>query len=238
MNRISLAFTLGMATQAALAAAAAPPDPGRQRDGGPALDKKARPGTVVLPSAFQRERKVGITVSMGKGKRMRLGLLTGPRALSHTLPFGTSAPMRPLAGIEYDHRTDWGYANLKFGAMRNTNPLLGKFPSQHSLIRPANRTAFSSMSLGLALGPTWSLVGMASYGRTSAGSNELREMETVAATATAFSIGLAARDLLKKGDHMGIALIAPTRASGYANVDGTPGAPQGAALGARYSIDF
>jgi hypothetical protein len=236
MNRISLAFTLGMATQAAMAASAsaAPND----SNGNPVLDKKARPATVVLPSAFQRERKVGITVSVGKGKRLRLGLLTGPRALSHTLPFGTSAPLRPMAGVEYDQRTEWGFVNAKFGALRNTNPLLGKIQTDNSLWRPANRTAFSSLSLGLALSPKWALVGMASFGRTSAGRNEIGTADTVASTAAAFSIGLSARELLSKGDNIGIALIAPTRAAGFANVDGTPGAPHGAALGARYSIDF
>lgn len=232
MNRISLAFTLGMATQAAIAASSS------ERADVPAVDKKARPGTVVLPSAFQRERKVGITVSIGKGKRMRLGLLTGPRALSHTLPFGTSAPVRKMAGIEYDHRTGWGFANVKVGAMRDATSLDGKYRSEASLWKPGNRTAFSSLSVGYALDGTWALVGMASYGRTSSGRNDIGNVETTAARAAAFSIGLSARDLVRKGDNVGIALIAPTRASGFANVDGTPGSPHGAALGARYSIDF
>jgi hypothetical protein len=232
MNRISLAFTLGMATQAAMAAAVS------ERDNGPAADKKARPATVVLPGVWQKERKVGVTLSMGQGRRMRLGLLSGPRALSQTLPFGTSAPVRPLAGIEYDHRTDWGFANVKFGALRNTNPLLGKFQGDHSLWRPANRTAFTSISVGYALGPSLAVVGMASYGRTSAGRNEIENIDVTPSRAAAFSIGLSARDLVRRGDHAGIALIAPTRAVGFANVDGSPGAPQGAALGARYSIDF
>lgn len=232
MNRISLAFTLGMATQAAMAASIS------ERADKPVADKKVRPGTVVLPSAFQRERKVGITVSMGKGKRMRLGLLTGPRALSHTLPFGTSAPLRKMGGIEYDHRTDWGFANVKLGAMRDATSLDGRFRNEASLWRPGHRTAFSSLSIGYALDGTWALVGMASYGRTSAGHHEIGTVETTAARAAAFSIGLSARDLVRKGDNVGIALIAPTRATGFANVDGTPGAPQGAALGARYSIDF
>ena len=232
MNRISLAITLGMATQAAIAASAS------ERAEGPAVAKKVRPGTVVLPSAFQRERKVGVTVAMGKGKRMRLGLLTGPRALSHTLPFGTSAPVRKMAGIEYDHRTDWGFANVKVGAMRDATSPDGRFRNEASLWRPGNRTAFSSLSVGYALDGKWALVGMASYGRTSDGRNDIGNAETVAARAAAFSIGLSARDLVRKGDNVGIALIAPTRATGFANVDGTPGAPQGTALGARYSIDF
>jgi hypothetical protein len=233
MNRILLALTLGIATPAVLAVS-----PSTRGAAGPAADKKARPGTVVLPSAWQRERKVGVTLSMGKGKRMRLGLLTGPRALSHTLPFGTSAPLRKMAGIEYDQRTDWGYANVKFGAMRDANPLLGKTRHEPSLWRPANRTNFASLSLGLALDAKWALVGMASYGRTSAGYNDIGRVESTSARAAAFSVGLAARDLLRKGDNVGIALIAPTRATGFANVDGTPGFAQGAALGARYSIDF
>lgn len=232
MNKISLALTFGMATQAAFAANAV------ERPGGRAGDSKARPATVVLPDALQRERKVGLTLSMGKGRRMRLGLLSGPRALSHTLPFGTSAPLRTLAGIEYDQRLPWGFANVKIGALRTSNPLLGKAPTDHALMRPTNRTAFSSVSLGYALSPKLALVGMASYGRTSAGRNDIERIDTVAATAAAVSIGLARRDFMKKGDHAGIALIAPTRAVGFAHVDGSPGAPHGAALGARYSLDF
>lgn len=235
MNKFSLAFTFGMATQAALAA---PTAPASQRQPGPAVDKKARPATVVLPSALQRERKVGLTLSMGKGRRMRLGLLTGPRALKQSLPFGTSAPARQLAGVEYDHRTNWGYTNLRFGALRNGNPLLGKARHDNSLIKPADRTTFSSISVGYALGPKLDLVGTAAFGRTSGARNDFDGIDTVRASAGVLSIGLSSRDLIARGDFAGIALIAPTRAVGFANVDGSPGAPHGVALGARYSIHF
>ena len=83
MNRISLAITLGMATQAAIAGSIGD----RSRESDAVQDKKVRPAKGVLPDGLQRERKVGWTLGVGKGKRLRIGLLSGRRALSQTLPF-------------------------------------------------------------------------------------------------------------------------------------------------------
>ena len=232
MNKISLALTLGLASQAAIAASLS------ERDAAPAPGKQARPAVVLLPSALQHERKVGWTLAMGEGRRLRLGLLSGRSAMSHSLPFGGSAPARSQAGLEFDQKLEWGFANIKVGTLRNGNPLLGK-SQPDSPWAMATRTTFSSVSMGYSLTPSLALVGMLSFGRTSGVRNAAtpgNELEPAAAAA--ISIGLSRRHLLAKGDQLGFAIIVPTRAAGVAYVDGTPGAPQGVGMGARYSIGF
>ena len=104
--------------------------------------------------------------------------------------------------------------------------------------RPDNRTSFGSMSLGYQLTPSLSLVGMASFGRTSPMRDRLGRYMGAHSHAAAFSLGLSAENLLGRGDRAGIALIAPTHAVGFANVDGSPGLPHGLAVGARYQFEF
>lgn len=232
MNKISLALTLGLASQAAMAASP------NERAAVPPSGKQARPAVVLLPGALQRERKVGWTLAMGEGRRLRLGLLSGRSAMSHNLPFGGAAPARSLAGLEFDQKLEWGFANIKFGTLRNGNPLLGRNQAE-SPWSMATRTTFSSVSMGYSLTPSLALVGMASFGRTSGVRNAATPGNEVApAAAAAISIGLSSRHLLAKGDQLGFAIIMPTRGAGVAYVDGTPGAPQGVGIGARYSIGF
>jgi hypothetical protein len=234
MNKFLLTASLGSAFQVAMAAPAAqPPD----RPQLTVVPREAA-GIVVLPTALRRQRPVGRTWAMGEGRRLRLGLMTGRAAFSDLLPLGASAPGRVLAGAEFDQKLDWGYANIKIGTIRQMNSLLGKPKSEASPWNVANRTAFTSLSLGYTLSPSTSLVGMASFGRTSGVQDASLLADSRPAVAAALSIGLSTRKLFNQRDSAGLALIAPTKRVGFTNVDGTPGAPRGIALGARYGIDF
>lgn len=227
MNKFLLVATLGPALHAAAATPAAAPQVNEERA-----------SIVVLPTALQRERHVGVTLTMSEGRRLRLGLLSGRAALSDLLPLSASAPGRTLAGMEFDQKLDWGFANIKVGAIRQAKALLNRPQLEGSPLNQATRTAFTSVSVGYALAPSVALVGMASFGRTAGVRNAALLSEATPSVAAAFSVGLSARKLFVAGDSAGLALIAPTRRAGIASVDGTPGVQRGIALGARYGIDF
>ena len=232
MNKFLLAASLGPALHAASAAPLF-------ANGAPLPElRDARATVVVLPTALQRERNVGLTLTMSEGRRLRLGLLSGRAALSDLLPLGASAPGRSLAGIEFDQKLEWGYANVKVGAIRQAKALLARQQAEGAPWSQATRTAFTSVSVGYALTPSVALVGMASFGRTTGVRNAALLSEATPSMAAAFSVGLSARKLLVKGDSAGLALIAPTKSAGIASVDGTPGVQRGITLGARYGIDF
>ncbi len=200
--------------------------------------KLSPPVTVVLPTALQHERKVGWTWTMAKGSRLRLGLLSGRAALSEVLPSGSPQTVRTLAGIEYEQRLGGGVANFKFGALRQSNPLLGRNQADASPWSIATRTNFSSVSLGYPLDHSVSVVGMLSFGRTSGARSNASFADMRSASAAAASVGLAVRDFMREGDSAGLAIVMPTRGVGVASVDGAPSAPRGLALGMRYGFAF
>ncbi len=227
MNKFLLVATFGPALHAGAATPVSVPQV-----------QEERASIVVLPTALQRERHVGLTLTMSEGRRLRLGLLSGRAALSDLLPLGAAAPGRALAGMEFDQKLDWGFANIKLGAIRQTRSLLSRQQIDMSPLTQATRTTFTSVSVGYTLAPSLALVGMASFGHTSGIRGASMMSEPAPSSAAAFSIGLSARKLFMAGDSAGLALIAPTKRAGFASVDGTPGMQRGVVLGARYSIDF
>ncbi|GEM_PF-5708903 len=232
MNKFLLVATLGPALHCACAAE--PPD----RPAKPRLDADGHPVTVVLPTALQHELHKGWTLALGQGKRLRVGLLAERGALTDTLPLGTTASIRTLVGIEFEQQLGWGFANIKFGSLRQTSLLLGRLQASDSPFNPATHTAFTAASVGYALTPSLALVGMLALGRTAGVRNAALMPEGPPAMAAALSLGLSARNLFQRGDSAGVALIAPTRGAGVASVDGAPAARTGMALGLRYGVAF
>lgn len=157
-------------------------------------------------------RHAGLSVALGDRSRLRLGLLYEGAASSEVLPTLSPYARRTLVSAELEQRVGRAVGVLSAGMLRESGSLLGSLQGSALALNTAARTSFASFSLGYALAPQLSLVGMASAGHTAGFRNADSLVTQVSSVGTvAYSVGLAARQLFDSRDRFGLTLTVPTK---------------------------
>ena len=157
-------------------------------------------------------RHAGVSMAAWEGGRLRLGVLVEGRDMAEVLPTLTPFARRGLLSAEFEQHVGPLVAIASVGVMREKGVLLGSLQGGALTVTAPTRTNFASLSLGYALSPRFSLVGMASAGRTSAYNNaEGLAGQFAPVNTVAYSIGLSARQLFEASDRFGLTLTVPTR---------------------------
>ncbi|MES2127173.1 MAG: hypothetical protein V4463_07870 [Pseudomonadota bacterium] len=154
----------------------------------------------------------GVSFAAWEGARLRLGVLVEGRDWAEVLPTLTPFARRGLLSAEFEQH--WGalVAIASVGVLREKGVLLGSLQGGALTVTAPTRTNFASFSLGYALSPRLSLVGMASAGRTSPYNNaEGLAGQFAPVNTVSYSIGLSARQLFDPSDRLGLTLTMPTR---------------------------
>lgn len=156
-------------------------------------------------------RHAGVSFPVGANGRVRVGLLTERERQVDVLPTWTPYAKRALLSVEVEQRAGAALAIASVGVLRESGALLGTLQGAGQAPGSA-RTNFASLSLGYALTPRLSLVGMASIGRT-AGLDQTERLGVPQAsfTTAAYSVGLSGRQLLSSGDRFGLTMTVPTK---------------------------
>ena len=157
-------------------------------------------------------RHAGLSMAVGEHSRLRLGLLYEGATGSDVLPTLSPYARRTLVSAELEQRVGRAVGVLSVGMLRESGSLLGSLQGSALALNTAARTSFASFSLGYALAPQLSLVGMASAGHTAGFRNADSLVTQVSSVGTvAYSVGLAARQLFDSRDRFGLTLTVPTK---------------------------
>ena len=157
-------------------------------------------------------QQAGLSVTLGDKRRLRLGVLYEGALGGDVLPTMTPYARRALVSAELEQRVGRVVGVLSLGMLRESGSVLGSVQGGPLALDAAARTSFASFSLGYALAPQLSLVGMASAGHTSGFRNADSPATQLASVGTvAYSVGLAGRQLFNSSDHFGLTLTVPTK---------------------------
>ena len=162
---------------------------------------------------------VGYAFGLGDGLTVRLGSLNKapPLALQPALlPYAYDQSRRSLTAFELQKNYGGTTLVATMGTLRETNSVLGTSGTGALGLQANPATTFVSLAGVRRLTDTLSLAGMVSYGRTAGYSNQSSEASFIngssAMGTVAWSVGLAQRDWMKKGDMLGLTVAMPTKA--------------------------
>lgn len=178
-----------------------------------ALFAASREGPFNAPyfAMVHGARYTGVGMPAGQDGRLRLGVLSATGGHLDVLPSMTMFAKRTLVSAEYEQRSGNAVALFSVGVLRESGSLLGSAYGNELAHKSSARTAFSSISLGYALSPRVSLVGMAAAGRSSGIDFADGTKVTPAGVRTvAYSMGLSARRLWRASDRLSLTLTVPT----------------------------
>jgi hypothetical protein len=157
-------------------------------------------------------RHAGVSVATGNGGRLRVGVLSEGSRHAEVLPTWTPYAKRALLSVEYERRMGAALGIVSAGVLRESGSLLGTVHGNGLAPRGSARTSFAALSLGYALTPRWSVVGMGSVGRTQGIDLSERLGESRASVSTAaLSVGLSGRALWHRSDRFGLTLTMPNK---------------------------
>ena len=157
-------------------------------------------------------RHAGVSVRTGPGRRLRLGVLSEVSRHAEVLPTWTPYARRALLSVEFEQRAGDALAIVSAGVLRESGSLLGTASGNTMSPGGSARTTFAAFSLGYALTPQWSLVGMASAGRTQ-GIDLAQHLGAPRASVStaALSMGLSGHQLWEQGERIGLTLTIPNK---------------------------
>ena len=157
-------------------------------------------------------KHAGLSVRTGPGRRLRLGVLSEVSRHAEVLPTWTPYAKRALLSVEFEQRAGDALAIVSAGVLRESGSLLGTVHGNAMSPAGSARTTFAALSLGYALTPRWSVVGMASAGRTQ-GIDLAEHLGSPRASVStaALSVGLSGHQLWERGDRIGLTLTIPNK---------------------------
>ena len=157
------------------------------------------------------KRHASLNFLMGESGRLRLGVLTEESHNADLLPTLRPYAKRRVFSAQYEHRAGDATAIFNVGVLRESGSLLGSLQGNALAADSAARTAFSTLSLGYALTPALSLVGMVSAGHTTFSGIDSIVVDRSSARMLSYSAGLAGRGWLHASDRFGFTLTVPSR---------------------------
>jgi len=162
---------------------------------------------------------VGYSMRLDGSTTLRFGSLTKapPLALqSAFLPYLGDQSRRSLTALEVQKTFGATTLVTSVGMLRETNSVLGTSGTGALALQASPTTTFVSLAGAQRLTDTLSLAGMLSYGRTSGYTNQSTEASFLngssAMGTVAWSVGLAQRDWISRGDMLGLTLAMPAKA--------------------------
>lgn len=163
-------------------------------------------------SMLQNTRHRGLSVELGKERRLRFGAMSESYGHAEVLPVVSPFARRTMASIEIEQRRGAVAAIFSLGVLRDSGSRLSNIQSNGLAHGSSARTVFSALSVAYALNPRVSLVGMASAGRSTGFvfANPL-EGEAAPVYTASLSAGMSARRLWDDSDRLGLTLTVPTR---------------------------
>lgn len=167
-------------------------------------------------------KHAGVSVRTGPGRRLRLGVLSEGSRHADVLPTWTPYAKRALLSVEFEQRAGNALGIVSAGVLRESGSLLGTVHGNALSPGGSARTTFAALSLGYAFSPHWSVVGMASAGRTQ-GIGQLERLGAPRATVgtAALSVGLSGHQLWDRSDRIGLTLTIPNKVTeGAASLSG------------------
>jgi hypothetical protein len=157
-------------------------------------------------------KHAGVSFKSGTQARWRLGVLTEGSRHADPLPTWTPYAKRTLISVEYERRAGSALAIVSAGVLRESGALLGTVQPNSQMPGGSARTTFAAISVGYAMTPRWSLVGMASAGRTQGLDQQERlGVERASVSTAAFSVGLSGRQIWTRDDRIGLTLTIPNK---------------------------
>jgi hypothetical protein len=161
----------------------------------------------------------GYATSLGDGYTLRMGALvkSTPMALqSAYLPYLINMPRRSLSAFEVQKDFDGATLVATAGVLNETNSVLGTVGTGALGLSANPTTTFVSLAGAQRLTDKLSLAAMVSYGSTSGFSNQSTDASFInggsSMSTMAWSLGLSQRDLVNRGDSLGLTLAMPTKA--------------------------
>ncbi len=159
---------------------------------------------------------VGYAQNLADGYTVRLGVLTqsAPVGIQNGSLIQNDPSRRSLGALEIQKTYGTTLVVATLGTLHEGNSLLGSSGSGALGLRANPATSFISVAAAQPLWGSVSAAGMASVGRTagfgnSAGASYLTGGTAI--TTEALSFGLAARNMVHKGDSLGLSFAMPTR---------------------------
>jgi hypothetical protein len=182
--------------------------------GAPAVPAGGTDGKLAAPyyAMVHDARQASLSMALGAQRRLRLALLYEGAFGTEVLPTMTPYAKRSLVSAEIEQRMGRAVGVFSLGMLRESGSVLGGAQGSALAFNAAARTSFASFSLGYALTPRLSLVGMGSAGRTAGFRNADSPATQLSAVSTvAYSVGLAGRQLFDSRDRFGLTVTVPTK---------------------------
>jgi hypothetical protein len=155
----------------------------------------------------------GITVSPSTKLKVTTLMETPIFSYKNGAPLDSSEfANRMLASTELEHRTDKTVSIISLGMMRENKAMLGGVSKEAFALSNNPQTMFVSLSGGYYVNSKVTLVGMTSYGKTNGFTNNNGLVSEVTPTRTwSYSLGMAARNLWRAEDKLGVTFSMPTK---------------------------
>lgn len=145
--------------------------------------------------------------------RLRFGALPGNMALLDPLgPLLNEHSKRFLSSAEFEKKMGRGTGIFTIGILREAGGAPGTQHSMSMVLNTRPTTTFTSLSLGYALTPTSSLMGLVSYGKTEGiGSPDSLLSQVSSVRTVAYSMGYVKRQIFTSNDRLAFTLSIPAK---------------------------
>lgn len=173
-------------------------------------DRQAALGESLLSEPAQRYAAFAAAES---STRLRFGTLPANLALIDPLgPLLNERSKRFLSSAEFEKKMGRGTSIVTFGILREAGGAPGTQHSLSMILNSRPTTTFTSLSLGYALTPNSSLMGLLSYGRTEGiGAPDSLLSQVSSVRTVAYSLGYVRRQIFTSNDRFTFTLSIPAK---------------------------